>query len=146
MQGWQRGIRRLDDLLSGGFEALGPVVSEIDEVLSAGVLDNFDRQVDHQGVPWAPRKDNLPHPLLIKTGRMMTAAGGGTGHKFEVSGERATFGIYETAVSYAIFHHMGTSRMARRRVVYASAQTQRVVLGVVRSGFRLALLRIGFMP
>lgn len=124
MQPWQVQLRRFEQfIVSGDFDQ---AFRAVDHALSEGVAENFARAVDHQGRSWPPRKDNLPHPLLVKTGRMLRAATtpGGSGHKFDRQGDSVRFGVYGSVVGYAIFHHMGTSRMPMRRVVYASAATK----------------------
>jgi len=120
---WQNSLRRWLDVFEGSelvhsFEA-------VDLEISRGFEENFYNQLDDQGNAWPPRKDDLPHPLLIKTGLMFAAATNPEhpGHMASVNGETLTIGIYDDVVSYAKYHHTGTSRMPSRRVIYASETT-----------------------
>lgn len=136
MQRWQMEIRKLEvffsrDPFRRAFEAT-------DEALSYGVAENFAKQVDHRGRPWPPRKDNLPHPLLVKTGNLLRAATtpGAFGHKFERQGDTVLFGVYGGVIDYAIYHHTGTSRMPMRRVIYPSAAAKRRAFDAFGRGLR----------
>lgn len=46
----------------------------IKSVYTEAAAGAFGSQSSRLGKPWPPRKDTLPHPLLIKTGKMLNAA------------------------------------------------------------------------
>lgn len=107
-------------------------LAEVDRVIAEGFQENFYNTLDHESQPWAARKDNLPHPLLIKTGKMFAAATNPSdpGHVFEVEGNVVIFGVNDEVVPYAKYHHRGTEnadgsvKMVARRFAYATLQTQ----------------------
>ena len=100
-----------------------------DDAIAAGFEQNFYNQVDHEGASWAPHAPATvsrhgPHELLILTGKMFRAATSvdDPGHKREISANELVSGIRGDVVPYAIFHHTGTVRMPRRRVIYATPE------------------------
>lgn len=95
-----------------------------EEVITQGYEQNFYNQVDEDGVPWAPRKELLPHPMLIKTGRMFRAATDKANpeHFSDISEAVLETGIGDP-VFYAGFHHNGTRIMPARRVIYCTPET-----------------------
>lgn len=125
---WQTSLRQFVEHfenadLTEAFEA-------VDEVISAGFEQNFYNQVDDNDQPWKPRVDSLPHPLLIKTGKMFAAATktDDPGHLKSITTAEIAIGIKGSVVSYAIFHHVGTRKMPARRVVYATQETVNLAL------------------
>lgn len=122
---WQQSLRDLIKAFEPGSDAIIEGFMAADRILSDGYQENFYNQVDDTGAPWAPRKDSLPHPLLIKTGVMFEAATNpaSPGHFTDIQGDTLVSGISGAFVPYAIFHHMGTRVMPSRRVIYASDQT-----------------------
>lgn len=122
---WQQSLRNLIDAFEPGSDAIIEGFMAADRILCDGYQENFYNQVDDTGAAWAPRKDNLLHPLLIKTGLMFAAATDPTspGHLTDIQGDVLISGISGTFVPYAVYHHNGTRIMPARRVVYASDQT-----------------------
>lgn len=121
---WQK---HLDEFIHDFEEAdLREAFDAVHDVITSGFEQNFFNQVDHTGAAWPPRVDNLPHPLLIKTGKMFSAAVNKNdgGHKYEISGKTIIIGIRGESVPYAIYHHTGTRKMPRRRVIYTNDQTE----------------------
>lgn len=122
---WQQSLRDLIALLEPGSDAIIEGFMEADRILCDGYQENFYNQVDETGTAWPPRKDSLPHPLLIKTGVMFKAATDQTspGHLTDIQRDTLISGISGAFVPYAIYHHLGTRVMPSRRVIYASNQT-----------------------
>lgn len=123
---WQQSLHDLIAALEPGSEAIMEGFLAADRILCEGYEENFYNQVDDSGSYWPPRKDSLPHPLLIKTGLMFKAAtdAASPGHLTDIQGgDTLISGISGSIVPYAIYHHIGTSRMPSRRVIYASENT-----------------------
>lgn len=64
------------------------------------------------GEGWAPRKDDLPHPLMVRTGKMLRS----------IRERRSAVAEYISGVAsltpdYPKFHHTGTRRMPARPFV-----------------------------
>lgn len=53
---------------------LDQVVEKVVEATQDAIGQNFATSSSPTGSPWPPRVDNLPHPLLIKTGALLAAA------------------------------------------------------------------------
>jgi hypothetical protein len=123
-QHWSQDLASLISAIEPGSDALIEGLIAAEAVITAGFEENFYNQVDEMGVPWEPRVDNEPHPLLIKTGRMFAAATNPASpeHFTDFTDTSLETGISD-AVPYAIFHHYGTSRMPSRRVIFASEAT-----------------------
>lgn len=119
------------DQIVDGFEGLQQVFDELhDRAEQADFTDTLDGIVNrldqqHQenytsraspiGDPWAPRKDNLPHPLLELSGRMRASlTEGGPDHIFVESPNEFEWG---TSTFYAGFHQFGTVKMVDRPFV-----------------------------
>jgi phage gpG-like protein len=82
-----------------------------------GIEATFAAKVDSAGAAWPPRKDNLPHPLLDKTGKMKRAAiTGGSADDRELVATVAD-------VPYATYHQTGTKRMPKREFHYVTEDT-----------------------
>jgi hypothetical protein len=122
---WQQSLRDLIAAFEPGSDAIIEGFMEADRILCDGYQENFYNQVDETGSAWLPRKDSLPHPLLIKTGIMFKAATDPTapGHLTDIQGDTLISGISGEFGPYAVFHHLGTRLMPSRRVIYASDQT-----------------------
>lgn len=135
---WQDDIQKLIAIFDGeaNFDA---AFGAIDIVISQGFEENFYNTLDDNAQVWAPRKDNKPHPLLIKTGKMFAAATDpqNPGHLFRREGDEIEIGVKAEAVFYAWFHHVGTqwgptetarhgrtgTKMVARRFAYANDTT-----------------------
>ena len=86
--------RIVKDLEANRFPGIERPMSE---TFSDGVRYNFDNATEPNGTPWKPRKDNLPHPLLLKTGAMETEA---TNAPVEVQGSMVTWKMILSVVFY----------------------------------------------
>ncbi|MCA9667374.1 MAG: phage virion morphogenesis protein [Myxococcales bacterium] len=97
------------------------------------VLQSIQRNFAEGGRPsrWAPRKDNLPHPLLIKSGRMLASLRARSGSNFAEVSERAP---------YAIYHHTGTGRMPARKSVLLQPEDEREIVEVLEQHILRPLL------
>ena len=104
-------------------EALQEVIPSIYQ----SVQKNYGRQTDETGAVWPPRKDNLPHPLLILSGVMFDASTGGLGSFQRVDSRSAEMGIRGGVVPYAGVHHDGNSRVPKRRFFYLHADEEPMV-------------------
>jgi hypothetical protein len=73
---------------------------------------SFSSKITPTGDPWAPRKDFEPHPLLIKTGAMMSAA-----YQSARGGTDSDDGVTIPYVGpfYGRYHHFGPRKMVSRR-------------------------------
>ncbi len=121
---WQQDLQNMIDAFDPNGEEILRGFYAAEEVICEGFQQNFYNQLDDNGLPWQPRKDNLPHPLLIKTGRMFKAA---TDPRSPEHFSDVTDGTLETGIGeqvhHAKYHHWGTSRMVARRVIYATPET-----------------------
>ncbi len=70
---------------------------------------------------WPRRKDNLPHPLLRKSGRLFASLTN-TGHRDNINRQTATSLTYGTNVPYSSFHEEGTSRIPARSFLQPIAE------------------------
>lgn len=94
------------------------------EEFREGIWTNFLKKQGPSGAPWADRVDNLPHPLLFKTGAMLEAAiGEGAGAITEIGPEEALTGIDDAVIDYAKYHMTGTRKMPARPYHYAGDDT-----------------------
>lgn len=80
----------------------------------AGILENFQKSQRSTGAKWPPRKRRYPHPILIKTKKLMQSVTreGAPGHVESVSSRSAASG---TSVFYAPFHQFGTKKLPPRQ-------------------------------
>lgn len=127
---WEQSLANLILAFEPNSEALIEGFFAADEALAAGFEANFYNQQDEMGQSWPPRKDNLPHPLLIKTGKMFRAATNteDSGHYSDIeNGTTLIVGIADSVVPYAKYHHTGTRIMPARRVIFATPETLRVM-------------------
>ncbi len=126
-------VQKYAELFENGSDAaFDEALRAVDVIIAEGFQENFFNTTGPEGDFWQPRKDNLPHPLLIKTGKMFSAATnvGDPGHVFEHSGDIAEFGVSDAHVVYAKWHDRGTKnkdgtlRMVARPFAYATKQVQ----------------------
>lgn len=136
-QRWQDDLDRWENVFFN--MDMSPIFTELDPVVSAGFDENFANKVDEFGVPWPPHAPATvrrygPHPLLVLSGRMKRAAitPGDSEHLLGVARSTAAYGV-SGSVFYARFHHTGTSRMPRRRVIFASAATVQKMFSLFRA-------------
>lgn len=123
---------KLDDFMADFHGAdLTDAFMAADREISGGFEENFYNTTDHEGAFWPPHAPATVaihgvHPLLILTGKMFQAATNvdDPGHLRHIAGDEMTIGIKGTAVPYAIYHHTGTRRMPRRRVIYATPEAE----------------------
>lgn len=129
---WEIVCDKLMQAFTPDSETMIRALFAVEEVIADGFQENFYNQVDDKGVPWAPRKDKKPHPLLIKTGKMFEAATNtrSSNHFSDIQGATLITGVSDAAVPYAKWHHNGTKgkdgisvRMPARRVIYATELT-----------------------
>ena len=108
-------------------------------VVYRSVDGNYAKKVDSDGVVWKRRKDNLPHPLLNKTGKMKKASTGGDGALLRIQRKRVQMGIKNESIHYAWYHQFGSKygRIPRRRYYYLNgedrAELRRVFIAKTRS-------------
>ena len=103
-------LQHAADLFSS-FESLWDDL--IHDVLSPDIENVFDTEGLGQ---WSPRVDDLPHPILDKTGRLKSSytQSGADGN----IDERTPFSLrWGSDVEYADFHEQGTSRLPARPVI-----------------------------
>lgn len=117
------------EVLAGFGRALGDAsyeqpLQETAGVFREGIWNNFIRTEGPTGAKWPPRVDNLPHPLLFKSGRMLDAAiGEGAGSITEIGPEDALMGIEDSVIEYAKYQQHGTRKMPARPYYHAGSQT-----------------------
>ena len=105
----QREIRVMGERVQDFTQAWDSV---IDTVIDPAIERQFETEGDGR---WQPRKDDLPHPLLQKTGKLRRSyTGDGEGHIEERRRDGLLFG---SDVEYADFIEDGTSRMPARPVL-----------------------------
>jgi phage gpG-like protein len=109
-------LSKLPDNIAGANYA--PALSDVALEVYVSVERNFSRQVDQDGVIWPPRKDNLPHPLLILTGAMLDASTGGVGAKLDIEPNSLAMGVESGAIPYAAVHQFGFENIPRRQYFY----------------------------
>ena len=110
-------------------ESLEESLRECVEIVQDGFEDNFGRQVDSHGVPWPPRKDSKPHPLLNETGALIGATQeGGLGNITIIADRHFTTGIDKQADAGGIRgaavhnfgHDFGDFTVPQREYLYAT--------------------------
>ena len=99
------------------------------EVIYESVGRNFSRQVDETGSHWPPRRDKLPHPLLLLTLAMSTAATGGPGSIRVVGKKSLKLGIDSSKVHYWRKHQDGDG-VPRRRYFFLHVDERGSVIKV----------------
>lgn len=123
------------EVLAGFARALGteskaePLTGAAEEFRN-GIWRNFIATEGPDGTTWPPRKDNLPHPLLFKTGQMLEAAiGEGGGAVTEIGPHDALLEVSDSAVPHAKWQQYGTKnkdgsqRIPPRPYYYAGSTT-----------------------
>lgn len=107
-----------------------PALDEVVPEVHQSITNNFQRQVDHEGNHWPPRKDTLPHPLLLLTLAMSTAATGGPGAVVDVDQNELRMGVDKEVVPYAATHHAGSEKrnIPRRRYFFLNVEEREKVL------------------
>ena len=97
-------------------------------IILEGEAENFSRQVDSQGNPWLPRKDNKKHPLLRLTYAMYAAAAthGGKGQIEQIGPRESTLGISKSTIPYVLAQNFGYAprNLPAREFYYISDQTE----------------------
>lgn len=86
---------------------VGLVTKALASALPGLVDEGFQRRSDPEGGPWAPRKDDLPHPLLELTGKMRGTV------STKIEGKRVEV---KNDADYLKHHQHGTVKMIARRV------------------------------
>lgn len=118
---------------SGEFE---DALRETLPVFTDGFDQNFHRAEDSSGVPWPPRKDKKPHPLLVLSGALIESARdtGGAGNIHQVSGRLATLGIDGSVIPYAAAQNYGYEprNLPAREYLYAAEDTIQVAAEAFR--------------
>jgi phage gpG-like protein len=108
---------------------LDAMASTVPEIFSS-VERNFSRQVDREGNAWPPRKDDLPHDLLILTGDLMDAATGGLGSFVRYTEDTLEMGVRHEIIPYANTHQHGDSErnIPQREYFYLHVDDEPAVL------------------
>lgn len=77
--------------------------------IAEGIAQNYGAKVDSHGVPWKPRKDTKPHPLLRLSHLMFGSLAnmGAPGMIDEVGPREAKHGTDLTVVPYARAQNLG---------------------------------------
>lgn len=90
-----------DELVREFDAAAGRVAGDHTDILAsfvplvqADVQSNFDNSATAGGIPWPPRKDKKPHPLLRLSGALEAAATGrGPGHVQTIDNNELVYGV-----------------------------------------------------
>lgn len=85
----------------------------IETEIQPEILRQFDTQGEGR---WPRRRDNLPHPLLVKTGELKDSYLN-VGDRDNVNQQTALTLDYGSMNPYARYHETGTSRIPARPVV-----------------------------
>lgn len=107
---------KVDDL-DGVFDAIG-------RLLVDSVHKNF--QAEGRPDPWMPRVDNLPHPILRKTGNLYNSIA------YDVNGLEVA--VYAEA-DYGQYHDEGTSRLPRRPFLLMQNEDEDEIMDLVAKFF-----------
>lgn len=98
--------------LADAFEGdpLDAEIKQCGDVCRRDIASNYQRSGSPLG-SWPPRKDTLPHPLLILSGAMRAASvdQGGRGHIEEYGHRSLTMGVNASSggIIYAMVHQFG---------------------------------------
>jgi hypothetical protein len=108
------------------------------ELFHEGVRKNFEQTIDSRGSLWPPRKDNLPHPLLILTTAMHQAATerSASGSLAKIADREFEAGVDGSVIEYAAYQQFGTRVIPPREYLYASEATLLKFDQVVREHVR----------
>ena len=102
---------------------------EVGPVIRDRIDMNFALEQTADGEPWADLapstiKRKGHDRILVETGAMRTAATTpGAGHSIEVTERGLADGVDQAAIPYAIFHQVGTSRLAQREFIGINEDT-----------------------
>lgn len=135
----------LPEAISGtNYSALlgGPVWGQLID----GVVDNFQGSVEADGTPWKPRKDKLPHPLLVKSTLMfLSATGVAAGAIKQVDANTLIFGVDLNAVPYARAQHYGRTEINLPARPYLDVSEKRLleVDRIIADGIEAIVWRVG---
>lgn len=109
--------------------SFGEPLREMAEVIQQGFGENFARQEDAGGAPWPAHAESTirrygPHPLLVLTTAMRTAATGGSGDVADISDRDLAIGVSGDVIPYAAVHQHGSDRrnIPQRQYVYATSE------------------------
>ena len=86
-------------------------------VLALSNAENFTSS----GLPsggWSPRRDRYAWPIMRRTGNLFNSVSTLSGPENTISPQAASFG---TNVEYAKFHQYGTTKMAKRKILFEPA-------------------------
>ena len=120
---------------------LSPAWNECHDVITVDIADHFSQSKTPSGISWPPRVDDLSHPLLILSGRLLAAATGGSGHVFRVQPSQLEVGVDDSIIYALTQQHGDPSRnIPPRTFVGASAgaidQCADIVAGFLVEGLR----------
>ena len=105
-------IRRLDKL------SFAAPLKDVLTIMQDATADNFRREQDPAGNPWAPlkRKYAKSKKILVDTGDLKESVtrAGAKGSVARITRTKLEFG---TEIPYGRYHQHGTKRMARRQFV-----------------------------
>ncbi|XZE35408.1 hypothetical protein SH501x_000899 [Pirellulaceae bacterium SH501] len=125
------------------------------ELVHKSVDKNFDRREDARGTPWRPHSEltvllHGPHPLLILTGKMRTAASGGSGayQKRKQAPKKMAYqiGIDKRSVPYFGKHQFGTRKIPRRQFFYLHRSDRVALVADVKRQIRAKVKRDNRWP
>lgn len=71
------------------------------------IQEHFANTSTPDGETWPPRKDDLPHPLLVLSGDLLEAASGGEGSILQITDDEMTMGIDGQVIPYAARQNYG---------------------------------------
>ena len=91
-----------------GDARLSPLTADLAAETVKQTQRRFDRRTAPDGTRWKPRKDNLPHPLLEKSGRLRRSIG-----ERDLQEKEAEIGT--SGVVYAGVHQHGSDRIPQRQ-------------------------------
>jgi phage gpG-like protein len=87
------------------------------KILALSNAENFTSS----GLPsggWSPRKDRYAWPIMRRTGNLFNSVSTLSGPETVIGPRSASFG---TNVEYAKFHQYGTTKMAKRKILFEPA-------------------------
>lgn len=115
---------------AGDLDLTALLAGDVLDVVNEGIAANFKAASNPDGQAWAPRKDKLSHPLLIKSGELLSEAGGKAGYTIV----EPNLLVKGTELEYAGFQNSGTSKMPAREFMGLSEEYLQKVEGVVADG------------
>lgn len=111
------------------------------EMFLENIGSNFDRKEDASGAAWPAHSPVTiatygVHPLLILSGRMKTAATGGSGAIAKTSSSTGktvkSFGISKASIPYFRVHQHGFRRIPKRQYYYLHESARPAIVGKLR--------------